>query len=162
MTPAKTALALVLVLVSQGCYKYTPIGYSDLAPDMEVRAELTPTEREALADALPGDDRRVTGTVVDNGGDGLMLQVESVTSQRGVRLVTLDQRVHITQSGILLLEVREKDRPKTYGLTAAITAGIATVVILAIQAGRAGESDPLGGDRPQDILIPLLRIPTGR
>ena len=163
MSPVNKAIALTLGLAcTQGCYKYTPIGYADVAPDMEVRAEVTPTEREALQEALPGDDRVLAGTVVDNGGDGLMLQVQSVTSRRGVRMETLDQRVHIQQSGILTLELRERDKGKTYGLTAAVTAGVAAVVILAIQAGRAGESDPLGNNGPQDILIPLLRFPIGR
>lgn len=162
MRTRELVLLLALGLVGPACYRYTPIDLADVTPEMEIRTELTPAEREQLADVLPGDSRTLDGRVIDNGQNDILLQVGAVTSQRGVRLETLSQRVRIDRAGILQVELKERDKAKTYGLAALVTAGVATVVILAIEAGRAGETGDLGPGVPQDAVVPLLRIPIGR
>jgi len=157
----KLTYCAVIALTSQGCYKYSPIAFADVQPEMDIRAEITPDERDGLSEVLPGDDRVLDGTVIDNGGDQLLVQVEAVASQSGVTLQTFDQRVHLNRSGILELEMKELDKGKTYGLTALVTAGVIGVVIAAIQAGNANETGKSGPDGPVDSMIPLLRIPIG-
>ena len=161
MSKRNLVIALSLGLALQGCYTYTPINVADVTPDMDIRAELTPAARDALADVLPGNDRTLDGTVIENGGNELLLQVEAVATQRGVRLETLDQRVRVDRAGIIEVEMRQRDQAKTYGLAALVVAGVATVVIIAIEAGGANDPGNLGPDGPVDALVPLFRIPIG-
>lgn len=162
MRTRHAASLMLLGFSSQACYTYTPVDVADVAPPMSIRAELTPAERDRLVDVLPGNDRTLDGLVVENGGHELLLEVEAVSSQRGTRLETLHQRVRVDRAGIVQVEAKEKDNLKTYGLTAAIVAGAVAVIVVALEAGRAGEPGDLGPGTPQDAVVRLLRIPVGR
>lgn len=161
MSVRNVAVCISSLLVCQGCYTYTPIDVADLTPQMEVRAEVTPAERESLADVLPGDNRVLEGTFISRSGDELLLQVEAVAAQRGVRLETLDQRIGVDPAGVLQLELKEKDQAKTIGLAALIAGGVATVVIIATQGGGAEDPGNIGPGGPQDAVTPIFRIPIG-
>ena len=145
-----------------GCYTYSPIAVGDLQPDMEVRAEVTPAERDALAEVLPGEDRTLDGTVVSTDGSQLMLQVEAVAAQRGIRMETLDQRIQVDKAAILEVQVREQDSARTAGLVAAITAGVIALLIVALDQGGAKDPTNPNPDPPQDAIVPTgFRIPIG-
>ncbi len=162
MSRRRLLVGTSLVLVLQGCYTYTPIDVADLQPDMEVRAEITPAERDALADVLPGDDRSLDGTVISTNDTGVMLQVTAVTTQQGIRMESLDQRVEVDRAGLLEVQVKERDSARSAGLIALVTAGVIALVVIALDSGGAEDPGNIGPPPPQDAVIPLVRIPLGR
>jgi len=153
-------LALALILCALGCYTFEPVALEELAPDMQVRARLTPAQAAEISEVLPDQDRLVEGTVLEGGTDQLLLLVPVATANRRGRVETLSQRLGIPRSGLVEVELKQLDRWKTGVLGAAGAFAVGFVIYKSLTGGSSGSTPGGGGGGPQDTWIPI-RIPVG-
>lgn len=149
-------------LALSGCYSYQPIEVADIQPQMDIRARVSGAQSDQLADVLNSDDRMVEGTVIENGSDEILLEVSTGTAERRGRVETLNQRVRIPTTEVMTVDQKSVDQTKTTLLVGGAVAVAAVAVIAAITAGSSSSTPGTGPGGPQDILIPLLRLPLGR
>ncbi len=144
-----------------GCYSYQAIDLEEVRADMQVRARVTPAQAEELAPVLPGEDRLIEGTVIDNGSYELQLLVPVTSATHRGRTETLSQRLSIPYAGIAEVELRELDRWKTgvVGTVGALVVGF--VLYETLSKGSSGETPGGGGPGPEDARIPV-RMPVIR
>lgn len=156
MSGARALLTAVAVAAcaGSGCYRYQPTSIGEVEPGTTVRARLSVQEVDRL-DTLgvftSGVGRLVEGIYVGADGGTVLLDVASTPA--GQSATSFRQRVPLDQPGILELEVRELDKLRTVGVTLAVAAGLAAVIIASDDG-----SDPSDGDGPP---IDEARTPTG-
>ena len=154
-------ICLGICLFPSGCYTFQPVGIADLQPEMQVRARLSATQAEEVAELLPGDDRLIEGTVLENDLQRLLLLVPVANANRRGRFETLNQRLGLPHDGLLEVELRTLDRWRTGSLTAAGAFVIGYVLYKTLSGGSSGNTPGGGGGGPQDSWIPF-GIPFGR
>lgn len=151
---------LSVVHVLAGCYTFAPARVEDARPDQSVRVRLAPVEAARLADFADPTTRTVQGRMVEATADSVLLLVPSHSEVRGTRVETLFQRVQVGRAGVLELELKSLDRPRTYLVSGLVFVGITAFVVNRLAGGGGSEVVPPGGG-PADAVIPALRIPIG-
>lgn len=151
---------LALAPFVAGCYTFAPARVEDARPDQSVRVRLAPVEAARLADFADPTSRTVEGRMVEATADSVLLLVPSHSEVRGTRVETLFQRVQVGREGVLELELKSLDRPRTYLVSGLVFAGITAFVVNRLAGGGGSEVVPPGGG-PADAVIPALRIPFG-
>lgn len=157
------ALALtVLTLASAGCYSYQPVTQARLAPEQEVRLQLTAVAVDRLRNGA-NEERRllqdftVSGQVVSVSADSVVVSVPTTTvPDAGARAVTFRQPLPLARSEVQQVELRTLDRKRTT-ITSIVVGGLAiAAAVIAIERGgeASGTTPPIGG--PNEIRIPLL------
>jgi hypothetical protein len=149
--------AFALLPLITGCYTYALVEPTTAQPGTEVRAHLSPAAAERLTPLLGlVEDRRVSGTLLENEPASLIIEVPKVVPNGGTAVQTLNQRVSVARSDLIGLETRTLDKVRT-GLVAG--GAMVVVVAAAIKAfqgqGSSGGTIPGGGT---DLRIPLLRF----
>lgn len=150
-------LAGCICLLSAGCYAYRPVDFDEVRVDSEVRVRLTARQFDELNGVLPSESRVIEGRVLEENGSSYLMLVPILAELRGARIETIHQRLDISRSGIVEIEIREMDRLRT-GI--AIGAGAAVLGYVAWRTLRdpaLGDRDPPGG--PNDFVG--FRIPFG-
>lgn len=142
----KRSLSLLLILslsFLQGCYSHTPVSVANVPVGAPVRARVSAAKAEELAPILGRESRLLSGRALEVGADGLMLQVRAASPTTSQPLA---QRIHLTPTEILEIEVRELNRRVTIGVVLGAVA-LGAVAVLALFGG----SDPTeasGPDKP--------------
>jgi hypothetical protein len=149
-----TLLATPFVL---GCYSYTRVQPAEVQAGVDMRARLSATTSDHVAPLLGATPRVLTGKLVAEGRDTVILEVPTLAQTTiGSTVQTLRQRVSLPKSGVIEWEIRRLDRPRTYALVGGATAIFAAILINALQ-GEPG-SERLPGDGGVDARILLFRI----
>lgn len=132
----------------------------EVVPGQTVRARITGEFSDSLSPILMRDAREFEGTVVENDGSSILMEIRVNQTLTGMRFETLSQRVVIPAAAFLDLEIKELDRRRT---VAAIALGVAAVggFVLAQLNKQSGGGSSGGPGGPQDILLPLpiLSVP---
>lgn len=139
------------------CYNYTPTQAGAVPPGAEVRTRITPSASQSIAPLLGTAPRVLTGKLISEGRDTVILEVPAVTqAEIGSSVQTLNQRVSLAKGEVIEWEIRTLDRRRTYALVggAAVIIGVALVNALKGEPG----SEPIPGNGGVDALIPLFRI----
>lgn len=129
------------------CYTYAPIEPAAIPAGTSVRARVSSTAADRLAALLGTTDARLlTGTLIDNGPDTMIVEVPTVTrADVGSSVQTLHQRVAISRSELLEIETRQLDRLRTGALAGSAAVIVGAVVIKAIRGDPGTERPPGGG-----------------
>lgn len=145
-------LAAALVLAT-GCYSYTPTRVESLSPGQSVRVRLSIEETERLEEMRRSDSRLLEGTVIERSANQIMVDspVTRLDPMTGTR--ALLQTLDIPVTGILEVELRERDDLKT----AVFVGGLAVAAAIAISVAMGGDGS--GGDLPPTPTPPESRIP---
>ena len=142
-----------------GCYTYAPIEANALQPGTGVRMRLSAAAAEPLEPLLGVSDARLlSGTLISAGPDTLIVEVPTrIQATIGSTTRTLKQRVGVSRSTVLEIEVRTLDRVRTGAMIGASAAAVGAVIFGAIKAnpGKEGSPGPGGGT---DFRLLLLRI----
>jgi len=149
---------VVLPMLVTACYTYAPARPQAVQPGDGVRARVTAATAERISPLLGISDARVlTGTLVDNNGGALVMEVPTIV-QAGVGSSTesLHQRIAIQAGELVELETRKLDRGRT-----ALVAGAAVLVggsmaIAALRGSPGSERPPTGSStdhRKPGIII---------
>lgn len=151
-------VAVCASLLSSGCYAYYPARVEDARPQQSVRVRLAPSEAQRLSEYADPHSRTLNGKVVEVSEDSLLVLVPSHTELRGVRVETLFQRIQVGRDGILEVEARSLDRPRTYLVTGLAFAAVAAFTINQLSGDGGSPVVPPGGG-PADSVLPGLSIP---
>ena len=139
------------------CYSYARIEPTEVQPGVDVRARLTAAAGDHVAPLLGSTPRQLTGKLISEARDTIVIQVPSVTQAAiGSSVQTLHQRVSVPKSGVIEWEIRTLNRPRTYALLGGATAVFAAIMINVLKGDPASERLPGGGG--VDALVPLFRI----
>lgn len=160
MLLAMRRLLWILPLAS-ACYRYAPLEPANARPGTSVRARLSPTAAEPIALLLGRMDARLlSGTIVENRLDTMIVEVPSVLrSDGGGSIETLHQRVSIPRNGLFELETRRLDRGRTAAVAGAVAIVAGVVVTRSLRSDRGKEASPPGGGG-NELRIPLwIRVP---
>jgi hypothetical protein len=133
-----------------------PVELEEVKPGEAVRTRISRTEADRLTEVLGRTDPVLEGTVLENGPDGLLVDVIVATRQVGFRFEPMGQRVRVDVGEVLEMERSELDRWKTTGLVALIgtTVGVIGWQIFGGDAG-GGTNDPSGGNVSDAIILPI-------
>lgn len=153
----------LVVLASEGCYRYVPTTVETVSEGARVRAVLTPEAQQRLREIHQFDADGFEGTVVSRTGDRLSLLVSSgpMNAAFGARQVFY-QQVDVGRGEIVRADIRQVDPFKTASLLAAGAAAVTAVIIASTSGGDPGTPPPTGNGPPESvrgwlILVPLLR-----
>lgn len=145
-----------LPLLASGCYGYTSSGTEQLTPGTAVRARVSDSEADRIARVLPGAGSTLTGRFVSENPSGVLLEVPSaerpVGGAAGPR--TLYQRIRVPRTGLLEVETRRLDKPRTFAL---VGGGVVLGAIVAAQMLQGGDPGTVtqqpGG--PDELVVPI-------
>jgi hypothetical protein len=130
------------------CYTYARTEPAAIPAGTSVRARVSAAAAERLAALLGGTEARViTGTVIDNGPDTMIVEVPVVMrAEVGSSVRPLHQRVSISRSELLEIETRRLDRLRTGALAGSAAVIVGAVVIKAIGGDPGMEGPPGNGN----------------
>jgi len=154
--PRRIASLLCVALFATACYSYTPIRAGTVEPGVNVRARVSAAAGERIAPLLGTTPRVLTGKLISDVRDTVILEVPTVTQAAiGSSVQTLHQRVSLSKSDVIEWEIRTLDRRRTYALVVG-AAAVAVSVLIKLK-GEPG-SDPPPGNGGVDNLVPLFRL----
>ncbi len=149
-------LALAAPLAA-GCYSYTAAQPGSLAPGVTVRARITPAAGASIAPILGTTPRVLTGKVISDLRDTVIVEVPAVTqAEIGSAVQTLHQRVSLPKAEVVEWEIRTLNRPRTFGLVGGVAAVAAMLLINALKGEPGSDGLPDGGGT--DALVPVFRV----
>ncbi len=145
---------LPLCALLTGCYTYTPNKSGAVQPGVDVRARVSAAAGERIAPLLGTTPRVVTGKLISDVRDTVIVEVPAVSVEIGSAVQTLHQRVSIPKGEVIEWEIRKLDRPRTFALAggAALVAG--ALLIKALKGEPGSERTPGGGG--MDALVPVF------
>ncbi|HET7275810.1 MAG TPA: hypothetical protein VFI91_11650 [Longimicrobiaceae bacterium] len=157
MLKIRRLLALCLAVFITGCYSYSTVPFRSAPAGERVRVRISASQAADLEEVLPRQDRVLEGRVVSASGGSIMLEVPSTVASAKSTMYGLNQRITLSDSEVLELEVRELDRWKTAGVIGLVAAGATFVAVQAfatseVQTPNGGE----GGDADA-VVIPLVK-----
>jgi len=143
----RVTLLLTAVLPQLGCYNYTPLRRSSLAPASYLALTLTESGSEELARYLGPNALVVRGRYVAATDRGLALSVESVEARRGDIARWAGETVVVPGEFVRQIEQRQVSRSKMVLLAGAAVAGL-VVTYEAFGPGSLGGLPGGGGPGP--------------
>jgi hypothetical protein len=148
-------------LISGGCYRYVPVEMGAAPRGAEVRAILTGDGVEAMRGKFGPDVTSVDGPLVDWDQGGVGILADYRVQRAGYPPTTLVDTVRILPNQLARMQVRELDKKRTLGFTAAVL-GAMGGALWAGQTFGGGPEDTNneGGDSGPDAAI-VFRIPIG-
>jgi hypothetical protein len=149
------ALLFMLPLVT-ACYTYARIEPAAIPAGTSVRARVSSAAAERLSALLGNTEARViTGTLINNGPDTMIVEVPVVMrAELGSSVRALHQRVSIARDELLEIETRRLDRVRTVALAGSAAIIVGTVVIKAV-GGDPGMEGPPGGGNGNEFRPPF-------
>ena len=160
--PARTAPLVGSALLCAGCFAYVPAELASVPPGDEVRVELTRVGFARLPEIPNNSGPDLSGVLVGNGGDRLLLRVPVAIRRDGLLTNTVEQEVAIPTADIVRVERREFSRRRT-----AVAAAGALASLAGLWAAFGDEGPPSGEqpDEPEDgeagglaLIAALLRF----
>lgn len=151
------SLTLVLLFALGGCYTYSPTSFDLLSEGAEIRARLRAVEVDRLADVLLTDSRVVEGKVVERDGGSLFVDVTVLSSLRGMRLTSLNQRIRLDRDGVVDLEFKTLSRGRTWAAAGIMGAAIGFFVYKQFLEDSGGPGGTIGGE-PNEGRVRSLRF----
>ena len=147
MSKIRRSLLSILPLLA-GCYTYARMEPAAIRAGTTVRARVSSAAAERLAPLLGTTDTRlITGTLIDNGPDTMIVEVPTVMrAEVGSSMRTLHQRVSISRAELLEIETRQLDRLRTGAVAGSAAIIVGVVVIKAIKGDPGTERPPGGGN----------------
>jgi hypothetical protein len=138
------------------CYTYARTEPAAIPAGTSVRARVSSAAAERLAALLGTTEARlITGTLIDNGPDTMIVEVPAVMrAEVGSSVRALHQRVSISRAELLEIETRQLDRFRTGAVAGAAAIIVGAVVIKAIR-GDPGTERPPGGGNGGDFRSPF-------
>ncbi len=142
----RTALTIVPLLAA--CYTYAPVEPDAIRAGTTVRARVSAAAADRLAALLGASEARlITGTVIDNGPDTMIVEVPAVMrAEMSGSGQWLHQRVSISRSELLEIETRKLDRLRTGAAAGSVAIIVGAVVIKAMKGDPGTEGPPGNGN----------------
>jgi hypothetical protein len=155
--PRRVASLVCVALFATACYSYTPIQAGVVQPGVDVRVRISAGAGERIAPLLGTTPRVLTGKVISDVRDTVIVEVPAVTQAAiGSAVQTLHQRVSLPKTEVIEWEIRTLNRGRTYALVGGAGA-IAIALLINTLQGEPGSDRP-PGNGGVDNLVPLFRL----
>lgn len=155
----RTALVIVALAVTGGCYRYAPADRLGLVPGVELRARLTDAGVEEMRGYFGPGVLSVKGPLVSWDADGLALLTQTSIQREGFRPTFLTDTIRLLPHYMLGVDRKELDGKRTAAFTASILAGTAAIVLVTRSFGgnseNSGDSEPRDPDATVLFSVPL-------
>lgn len=144
---------LIAAVLLSGCHAYHATELDAVRPGDPLRVRVSPDAAERLAEVRLSEDRLIEGELVQQTGDGVLLdtQVAGAATRGGTR--ALRQRITIERADIREVELRSVDRVRTGALIGALAVGVGYVVVNQFEGGRSEDDGP-GNENPESRRRP--------
>lgn len=153
----RVAFLLCVVLFATACYSYTRIQPGAVQPGVDVRARISAAAGERIAPLLGTTPRVLTGKVISDVRDTVIVEVPAVTQAAiGSAVQTLHQRVSLPKTEVVEWEIRALNRGRTYALVGGAVAIAVALLVNALQGEPGSDRPP--GNGGVDNLVPLFRL----
>lgn len=154
---SRVASLVCVALVATACYSYTPIQAGAVQPGAAVRARISAAAGERIAPLLGTTPRVVTGKVISDVRDTVIVEVPAVMQAAiGSAVQTLHQRVALPKTEVVEWEIRTLNRGRTFALVGGAGAIALALLINALQGEPGSDRPP--GNGGVDNLVPLFRL----
>jgi hypothetical protein len=150
---------LLLTLVTQACYKYTPVQAPE--PGMEVRAELETEAAVRRSQGLNDAILRYDGVIVDITPGAFSLDVLIAHSSSAFQDVTIRDTINLQNAEVRSLMKRTLSPVRT-GLFALGTGVAGFLIVKSIDSIVGGTDDDGDNGPPPAMRIPVFSWPTSR
>lgn len=160
MPHVRQVVAVALLAALAGCYSYTAVPVESAPIGADVRARISAAEGERLSEVLGSEDRTLEGQLVERQDGGILMTVATVPVVSGVSVERGRQRVVVPRGGLLALEVRRLDRPKTIGVIA-IAAAAATYVAVSQFGTERAQNGGNRGNPERRMARPIAHFRVG-
>lgn len=155
MRTTKTALLVAGLVLTAGCYTFTPIESSAVVPGSAVRVNLTREETLQQADALGRLQSVLTGIATDATNAQALTFTYRLPSPTPSQPNRFNGLMSVPWSSILQIEEKRFSAGRTVGL-AAIGAVIAVAILSVTDESGTGAGE--GGPTPEAAIIPFFRF----
>jgi hypothetical protein len=154
----KRPIALLLAPVwLAGCYTYSVIDPTAATPGMGVRARVSEATAERFGPSLGMTDARLlTGTLTENAGGALTIEVPSTLPGTAGSERALVQRISINRGDVIELESRKLDQGRTalaIGAGAVAAGALLSYFVQGHSSG--GDAVPVG---PSNFNVGIFRF----
>jgi hypothetical protein len=149
---------LALVVLLSGCYRYVPARLGAVPEGTEVRLHVSDDGVRRL-ESIAGMEGRQMAGLLERWADDIVISVR-VPVAEGVVDRGLRNRIVLSPSEVIAIDVRERDRTRTAILTAGIT-GVVGGALIAAFSGVFGGSRDVDPPPEEDARVPIaiLRAP---
>ena len=149
LRPFVRPLALwLLVVFAAGCYSYVPVERPSPGTVVRIQVPLS----SAVSDPnRPPETFDLEGTVLSS-SDSLVLATETRRELGTFRVLTESDTLRVARSGLVSVEQQVFSKPKTIGLSLLIAAGVAGVLLAALEAAGGQQGEGPGGGGPQTAI----------
>jgi hypothetical protein len=136
------SLFLSLLILSSGCFRYVPARIGAVPEGSAVRLHVSPEGASRVEPVIGSASPELVG-VLERWSDQVVIAVR-VPAGQGVVDRALENRIVLSPSEVIAIEVRERDRARTIALAAGGVAvlGGATVAALTGVFGGSSNNDP--------------------
>jgi hypothetical protein len=136
---------VLLMLAAAGCFTYNDLPQTAASPGRDVRVDLNPTGRTALANQLGPEVRSVTGRLDSADSLGLTVAIAKTTMMDGDENGWHGEHVVIPYSDVAQTGERTLSKGKTVALVALLSGAMSGLALL---VGRATASAGTGSGLP--------------
>ena len=158
MSKVLTALFIVCLALTAGCYRYVPVEQAAAPSGTVLRARLTDAGAEEMRRYFGPGVMEVKGPLVSWNSEGMSLLNESFLRREGFPATTITDTLSLLPQHVAGVDIRELDGARTAVFSAALLAGAVATVFAAQIFGGAPEDGGEGGDLDPDAAV-LFRIP---
>jgi hypothetical protein len=158
MSKVLTALFIVCLCFTAGCYRYVPLEEAVAPSGTLLRARLTDAGAEEMQRYFGPGVVEVKGPLVSWNDEGLSMLRETFLRREGFPATTVTDTLSLLSQHLAGVDVRELHGTRTAVLSVAILAGVVATVFAAQIFGGGAETGPEGGDDDPDAAV-LFRIP---
>lgn len=138
----RTAILIVMVCVTAGCYNYNPLTTPSPEPGSYLAATLTDLGSQDLARYLGPNVFVVRGRYLGDSDHGLLVSISSVELKRGDEVSWAGETVTLPADAVASVDVRRLARGRTLLLAGAGAGGL---VFTTLAFSLFGSSTPIQG-----------------
>jgi hypothetical protein len=154
---ARFGIALPLLVVLGGCFRYSSTPLASAPTNEDVRVHLSRVALARVPEEFPRGESYLTGRIVGVASDSVVLRVPVSRATGGFGQPNLRQDVYIPRGEIVDVERRHVNAFRT-GLTVAAATAAGTALVLAIIEG-SGNADEDDGEGPDQMRFPVFSVP---
>lgn len=155
MVSLRRLTLLAVLLTASGCYVYEPVRPEDALLDARVRATVSARKAAELEPAMRNISTRLSGTLTERDGGGVLLEVPLYDATPGMSNAALTNRVYLPFEDLVTLESRTLSKWRTWTVVGAVVGGVVTSWAVVGGGKDTADKDKSGTDNAVVLRFPF-------